>query len=213
MRRELTKTTLARGLRTLAERDPDVARALSLAGMPELRSGEAGFPALLRAIVGQQVSTHAARAIWGRLVAACDPLTPERFLRLRAPRLKAIGLSRQKTDYARGLARAVARGEIDLDALVAIGEEEAIERLVVLKGIGRWSAEIYLLFALGRRDVWPVDDLALAKAVVALKGLPDTARRADLVAVAEPWRPWRGAAAHLMWHYYHWITRREGGAI
>jgi DNA-3-methyladenine glycosylase II len=215
MRRQLTKASLARGLDELAARDADIARALDLAGRPALRRADRGFPALVRTIVGQQVSTHAARAIWGRLDACCDPMTPERLLRLRTPKLRAAGLSRQKIDYARSLARHIANGELDLDGLARLDEEEAIDALTQVKGIGRWSAEIYLLFALGRADVWPVDDLALAKAVIHMKGIKTTPKpkRAKLVAVAEPWRPWRGAAAILMWHYYHHINDREGGAI
>ena len=213
MRRQLTTASLARGLDELAARDADIARALDRAGRPALRRADCGFPALLRTIVGQQVSTHAARAIWGRLDACCDPMTPERLLRLRTPRLRAVGLSRQKIDYARALARHVAAGDLDLDGLAKLEEEAAIEQLTRVKGIGRWTAEIYVLFALGRADVWPVDDLALAKAVIHMKGLRGKPERAKLVAVAEPWRPWRGAAAILMWHYYHHINDREGGAI
>ncbi len=167
----------------------------------------------MRTIVGQQVSTHAARAIWGRLDACCDPMTPERLLRLQTPRLRAVGLSRQKIAYARALAGHITAGDLDLDGLAKLDEEAAIEQLTQVKGIGQWSAEIYLLFALGRADVWPVDDLALAKAVIHMKGLKGKPKRAKLLAIAEPWRPWRGAAAILMWHYYHHIHDREGGAI
>jgi len=213
MRRQLTKTTLARGLAELSERDADIARALAEAGSPPLRRRDAGFPALFRTIVGQQVSTHAARAIWARVEGRCDPMTPEKLLRLRDSTLRAAGLSRQKILYARSLAREISSGALDLDGLVRMGEEDAIAQLTRVKGIGRWSAEVYLLFALGRADVWPVDDLALAKAVMHMKCIEGKRIRADLVAVAEPWRPWRGAAALLMWHYYHHIADREGGAI
>ncbi|MCP4330249.1 MAG: DNA-3-methyladenine glycosylase 2 family protein [Alphaproteobacteria bacterium] len=209
----MTKTSLARGLDELAARDPDIARALTAAGRPALRRAEMGFPALLRTIVGQQVSTHAARAIWGRVEGGCQPMSAEKFARLRTTTLRKMGLSRQKIEYSRALARHVASGALDLDGLAQLEEEEAIDRLIEVKGIGRWSAEIYLLFALGRADVWPIDDLALAKAVIHMKGLKGTPKRAKLVAVAEPWRPWRGAAAHLMWHYYHHLNDREGGAI
>ena len=213
MRRQLTKASLTRGLDELAARDGDIARALDRAGRPALRRADQGFPALVRTIVGQQVSTHAARAIWGRLDACCDPMTPERLLRLRTPRLRAVGLSRQKIAYVRALAGHIAAGDLDLDGLAKLEEEAAIAELTRVKGIGRWSAEIYLLFALGRADVWPVDDLALAKAVTHMKGLRGKPKRAKLLAIAEPWRPWRGAAAILMWHYYHHINDREGGAI
>lgn len=204
---------MTRGLDELAARDGDIARALDRAGRPALRRADQGFPALVRTIVGQQVSTHAARAIWGRLDGCCDPMTPERLLRLRTPRLRAVGLSRQKIAYVRALAGHIAAGDLDLDGLAKLEEEAAIAELTRVKGIGRWSAEIYLLFALGRADVWPVDDLALAKAVTHMKGLRGKPKRAKLLAIAEPWRPWRGAAAILMWHYYHHINDREGGAI
>jgi len=213
MSKKLTKATLARALADLADRDADIARALDSAGMPALRRAAPGFGALLRTIVGQQVSTHAARAIWGRLEARCSPMTAERFLRLRATTLRKAGLSRQKIRYACSLAELVASGTLDLEGLIRLDEQSAIAALTEVKGIGQWSAEIYLLFALGRPDIWPVDDLALARAVRHLKGLPEDARRADLIAIAEPWRPWRGAAAHLMWHYYHWLTDRSGGAL
>jgi DNA-3-methyladenine glycosylase II len=213
MRRQLTKSTLARGLAVLSDRDADIARVVALAGHPPLRRREAGFAALFRTIVGQQVSTHAARAIWARVETRCDPVTPEKLLRLRESTLRAAGLSRQKILYARSLAREIASGRLMLGELARMEEEDAINQLIRVKGIGRWSAEIYLLFALGRADVWPVDDLALAKAVMHMKGIEGKPVRAHLVAIAEPWRPWRGAAAHLMWHYYHYITDREGGAI
>ena len=204
---------MAHGLDILAGRDADIARALDRAGRPALRRAECGFPALVRTIVGQQVSTHAARAIWERFSDCCDPMTPARLLRLRTPRLRAVGLSRQKIEYVRALARHIAAGDLDLDALAQLEEEAAIAQLIQVKGIGRWSADIYLLFALGRADVWPVDDLALAKAVIHMKDIKGKPKRTKLVAVAEPWRPWRGAAAILMWHYYHHINNREGGAI
>jgi len=213
MAAQLTTASLRRGVRELAARDADVARALDCAGMPALRRVETGFPALMRAIVGQQVSTHAARAIWERVCLRCDPMTPERLLRLRRTTLRKVGLSRQKAEYVRSLASHIADGRLDLDALAEMAEEDAIAAMTNVKGIGRWSAEIYLLFALGRRDIWPVDDLALAKAVVELKGLGPKPGRTALIAAAEPWRPWRGAAAHLMWHYYHWLHRREGGGV
>ncbi len=178
-----------------------------------LRAREAGFEALFRTIVGQQVSTYAARAIWQRVADRCDPMTPEKLLRLRDSTLRKAGLSRQKIAYARSLAREISSGGLDLDALAVLDEEEAIALLTGVKGIGRWSAEIYLLFALGRADIWPVDDLALAKAVVHVKNIKGKPSRAELVAVAEPWRPWRGAAAHLMWHYYHYLTESEGGGL
>jgi DNA-3-methyladenine glycosylase II len=198
----LNETTLAEGLRALGRTDPDVARVLQEAGPPELRSREPGFEALLGAIVSQQISKAAARTVWDRLVAAAGPLGPETVLAMDEDTLRAVGLSRQKVNYARGLAEAVVTGAIDLDGLAHLPDETVVERLVTLKGIGRWSAEVYLLFALGRPDAFPADDLALMIGAQRLKRLEERPNRTALAEIAEAWRPWRGPAALLLWHYY-----------
>ena len=189
-------------LRTLAERDPVIAEALALIGLPPPRDRPPGFGSLLRAIVGQQISTAAAMALWARLAAAVDPITPETIACLDVDALRALGFSRQKAAYALGLARDILEGRVNLDSLPQLDDEAAIEHLTQIRGIGRWSAEVYLLFALGRPDIWPAGDLALAVAMQRLKRLrrrPDPKR---LIRLAEPWRPYRGAAAHFLWHYY-----------
>lgn len=198
----LDKKTLAEGLRALGNMDSDVARALKEVGAPDLRSREPGFEALLGAIVSQQISKAAARTVWDRLVAAADPLSPETVLALDEDALLAVGLGRKKVSYARGLAEAVVTGSIDLADLANLPNETVIEQLVALKGIGRWSAEIYLLFALGRPDAFPADDLALMIGAQRLKGLENRPNRTALTKLAEAWRPWRGPAALLLWHYY-----------
>lgn len=198
----LNETTLAEGLQALGRMDRDVARALAEAGPPELRRREPGFEALLGAIVSQQISKAAAKTVWDRLVVAADPLGPETILALSEDALRMAGLSRQKANYARGLAEAVVTGAIDLDGLAHLPDEAVAEQLVALKGIGRWSAEIYLLFALGRPDAFPADDLALMIGAQRLKKLDDRPNRKTLTEIAEAWRPWRGAAALLLWHYY-----------
>lgn len=200
--RMLTDESLAEGLKALAGADSDVARALEEAGPPELRSREPGFEALLGAIVSQQISKAAAQTVWDRLAAAAHPLGPETLLALDEDALRGAGLSRQKATYARALAEAVVSGSIDLGGLASLPDEEVIERLVALKGIGRWSAEIYLLFALGRADAFPADDLALMIGAQRLKRLAERPNRTGLLAIAEAWRPWRGPAALLLWHYY-----------
>ena len=200
--RKLTEVTLAEGLAALAAVDSDVARALEEAGPPELRRREAGFEALLGAIVSQQISKAAAATVWGRLEAAAGTIAPAAVLALDEDALRAAGLSRQKAAYARGLAEAVITGGIDLDGLPERSDEAVIEELVRLKGIGRWSAEIYLLFALGRVDAFPADDLALMIGTQRLKRLEERPNRTGLTEIAEDWRPWRGAAALLLWHYY-----------
>jgi DNA-3-methyladenine glycosylase II len=206
----LNKTTLVEGLQALGRMDSDVARVLKEAGPPELRSREPGFEALLGAIVSQQISKAAAQTVWDRLAAAADPLGPETVLAMDENALRAVGLSRQKVSYARGLAEAVVTGAIDLGGLVDLPDEAVIEQLVALKGIGRWSAEIYLLFALGRPDAFPADDLALMIGAQRLKRLDDRPNRTALTEIAEAWRPWRGPAALLLWHYYS-ATGRQGG--
>jgi len=198
----LNETTLAEGLQALGRMDSDVARVLNEAGPPELRSREPGFEALLGAIVSQQISKAAAKTVWDRLAAAVDPLGPETILALDDDALRAAGLSRQKVTYARGLAEAVVSGAVDLAGLAGLPDEAVVEQLTALRGIGRWSAEVYLLFALGRPDAFPADDLALMIGAQRLKRLDDRPNRTALTEIAEAWRPWRGPAALLLWHYY-----------
>lgn len=189
-------------LAELGRRDPDLARAHLEAGTPALRKREPGFGALLNIIVSQQLSASAAQAIHKRLAALAGPVTPERFLALDDVDLRAIGFSRQKILYGRGLAQAIMEGRLDLACIHRMEDEEAIAAITQIKGLGRWSAEIYLLFALKRPDVWPVDDLAVVVAVQRLKRLKARPDRKRMLALAEPWRPWRSYAARLMWHYY-----------
>ena len=198
---------LAEGLDALAAQDDDVARALAEAGSPALRRREAGFEALLGAIVSQQISKAAAATVWRRLEDAAGSVTPDAVLALDDDVLRAVGLSRQKTSYARSLAEAVVAGRIDLDGLPGRPDEDIVGELTRLRGIGRWSAEIYLLFALGRPDAFPADDLALMVGAQRLKQLDARPNRKGLTEIAEAWRPWRGPAALLLWHYYSWTGR------
>jgi DNA-3-methyladenine glycosylase II len=195
--------TLAGAIDRLAGVDADIAAALERIGYPIPRLREPGFATLLRIMVAQQVSTRAAAAIWGRLEQACAPLvSAERFLALDGAALRAIGLSRRKMEYGRGLAEAVAGKALDLEGLADCAEETAIAAISELRGFGRWSAEIYLLFALGRTDSFPGDDLAVQIGMQRLKGLPDRPDRRRMDALAEPWRPYRGCGALFLWHYY-----------
>ena len=198
----LTEETLTQGLAELAARDADVARGLDEAGPPELRRGDPGFTTLLRAIVSQQISKAAAATVWGRLEQAAGGIAPDLLLKLDGDGLRGAGLSRQKAGYVSGLAEAVISGGIDLDGLGERPDEDVIEELVKLKGIGRWSAEIYLLFALGRPDAFPAADLALMIGAQRLKRLNERPTPAALTKIAESWRPWRGPAALLLWRYY-----------
>jgi len=198
----LTEATLGEGLSALARADADFARALDEAGPPPLRRRDPGFATLLRAIVAQQLSAKAAATIWDRVEGAVAPLEPARLLAFADEELRACGLSRQKIGYCRALADDVLAGRVDLRGLAGWDDEAAIAELVKLKGIGRWTAEIYLLFALGRPDVFPADDLALMVAAQRMKRLDDRPSGKALRGIAEAWRPWRGAAAHFLWHYY-----------
>jgi DNA-3-methyladenine glycosylase II len=198
-------------LAELARRDADIEEAWAMVGDPPPRRRPKGFPALIGSIVAQQVSAAAARAIWGRLLAA-GPLTPERFLALTEPELRSIGFSRQKILYGRGIAMAIQSGDLNFRRLHRMEDEAAIAELVRLKGIGRWTAEIYLLFGLQRLDIWPADDLGLQVGVQRLKRLESRPGRPALIEIAEPWRPWRGVAARFIWHYYHVTGRRDDPA-
>jgi len=206
----LTQETLAAAVRELAARDPDLAAIVERFGPPPLWDRPAGFPTLVYIVLEQQVSLASAQAAFARLCAAVNPLVPERFLELDDAQLLAIGFSRQKTRYARNLARAVAGGEMDLEGLASLADEDVVQSLVALPGIGPWTASIYLMEALLRPDVWPATDMALVAAVAEVKGLerrPDVDR---MLALAEPWRPWRSVAARLFWHDY--LSRRGRGA-
>ena len=199
----LTAEQLRAGLDAIAEREPAFARALSLAGYPEPRIRERGYRTLLRTIVGQQVSVAAAASVWRKLEAELgEDMAPDVLLAAEFDALRACGLSRQKQGYARSLCELVAGGELDLENLPT-DDEEAIAELVRIKGIGRWSAEIYLLFAEGRPDIWPAGDLAVQAGIGKILALPERPSEKQARALAEPWSPHRGAAAILTWHCYN----------
>lgn len=192
---------LKRSLDALAAREPKIAAALAAAGYPEPRVSAPGYQTLLRAIVGQQVSIKAAASMWAKLTAAVgDPPDPVALLAASDETLRAAGLSRQKASYARSLAEEVVTGRLDF-ANLPDDDEAAIAELVRVKGIGRWTAEVYLLFAEGRTDVWPAGDLAVqieTGRIMGLEGKPTEKRVREL---AEAWRPHRGAFAIFTWHH------------
>ena len=198
----LTERTLVQGVFELAQRDPDLARIHARWGVPPLWAREPGYPTLVRIILEQQVSLASAQAAYARLLAAVSPLTPEGFLAVDDVALKAIGFSHQKAGYARGLARSLQTGQLDLDSLAALDDEAVTGALVALKGIGRWSADIYLLMALRRPDAWPSSDLALAQAAQRAKRLKARPGPAALDAIGAAWRPWRAVAARMLWFDY-----------
>ena len=198
----LTTQALRDSLDALAALEPAFAAAIARAGYPETRVRERGYATLLRTIIGQQVSVAAAQSIWNKLEAALGDLTdPGTVARASDDDLRAAGLSRQKAGYARSLADEVTSGRLDLMHLPA-DDEEAIAQLVTIKGIGRWSAEIYLLFAEGRPDVWPAGDLAVQIEIGRILGHAERPGEKAVRALAEAWRPHRGAAAILAWHHY-----------
>jgi DNA-3-methyladenine glycosylase II len=210
MEHPLSQTALNESIDRLAQVDEDVARALVRVGYPAPRQREPGFATLLRIMVAQQLSTKSAAAIWARLEAACAPaVTAERYLALDDAAFKLIGFSRQKMAYGRSLAEAVAAGALDLQALATVPEEDAIAAISALRGFGRWSAEIYLLFALGRTDVFPADDLGLQVGMQRLKRLDARPTHKALDLLVEHWRPLRGCGAIFLWHYYGAATLDE----
>ncbi|MXO74597.1 DNA-3-methyladenine glycosylase 2 family protein [Altererythrobacter aerius] len=199
----LTTGQIREGLETVAVQEPAIARALAVAGYPEPRIRDRGYVTLLRAIVGQQVSVAAAASMWRKLEDELGPEIPAADLLARDfDTLRACGLSRQKQGYARSLCELVEAGAIDFDNLPA-DDEEAIALLTQIKGIGRWTAEIYLLFAEGRPDIWPAGDLAIQAGLGRILGLEARPTEKETRALAEPWRPHRGAVTLLTWHYYN----------
>ena len=198
----LTEEFFVDAVDKLAQRDADLAAVLAKYGRPPLWVREPGFPSLVYIILEQQVSLASARAAYQRLLAATKQLTPARFLRLSNAELKQIGFSRQKTLYTRLLAEALDRGHFDLRHLHDLHDDSARKMLIALKGIGHWTADIYLLSALRRPDIWPVGDLALATAVQEVKRLRIRPSPEKLQKMSAPWRPYRAVAARLFWHAY-----------
>ncbi|WP_092858809.1 DNA-3-methyladenine glycosylase family protein [Albimonas pacifica] len=200
-----TGACVAEGAAWLAAREPRFAQALELCGPPPLRRRADGFEALLSAIVSQQVSVASAAGIWARVQAA-GAVTPEAVRGLDDDALRALGLSRPKVRYA----RALAESGFDFEALRTMPDEAAIAALDALPGIGRWTAEVYLLTSLGRADVFAPGDLALQEAARLLFGLEARPAEKDFAAMARAWSPWRGVAARLLWAYYRAMKNREG---
>ena len=198
----LSDEALARGVRLLSKRDADLRQIVRRFGAPPMWAREAGFSTLLHIILEQQVSLASAKAAYTKLLELVSPLTPQAFLRLDDATLKAVGFSRQKTAYGRNLARSIAEGDLDLNALASMDDAAVRSELVKIKGIGRWTTDIYLLMVLRRPDIWPTGDLALATAAQKLKRLKTRPTTADLEAMSARWRPWRAVAARILWHYY-----------
>jgi DNA-3-methyladenine glycosylase II len=198
---------LERAVDELMAGDEDLAGIVARHGLPPLWDRPAGFPTLVHIILEQQVSLASAKAAFDRLVAATDPLTPDAFLRLTDAELLSIGFSRQKARYGRALAAGIMDGSLDLDGLGSLRDDDVRLALEAIPGVGPWTSTIYLLMVLGRPDVWPTGDIALATAVGQVKGLPARPGQEELAALGEAWRPWRSVAARLFWHDY--LARRR----
>ena len=203
----LTRVVFAQGLADLAQRDPDLAGVLATIGPPPMWARKPGFGTLLHIILEQQVSLASAQAAYDKLLALGQPLTPERFLTYDDGLLHAAGFSWQKARYGRELAQVLRAGRLKLHRLSRLDDAQVRQALISVKGIGPWTAEIYLLMVLRRADAWPLGDLALALAVQSVKKLGGVANAQELAAIGAGWRPWRAVAARILWHHY--LTQRR----
>jgi len=198
----LNTRTLADAALSLARRDKHLSGILRECGAPPLWRRPATFSTLVRIILEQQVSLRSAEAMYRRLNVALVSLTPENFIDVGETRLRALGVTRQKTAYLLHLSSSVVEGQLRLRQLTRMSDFEAKEALMRIKGIGSWSADVYLLMAMRRADIWPAGDLALAVAMKELKGLPDRPSTEEMERLAERWRPHRAVAARMLWQYY-----------
>jgi DNA-3-methyladenine glycosylase II len=210
VREPLTTSSLRAAVDDLAARDRDLAGIVARFGTPPLWDRDPGFGTLLHIVLEQQVSLASAAAAFERLRVAADPLTPARFLELTDAELLTIGFSRQKARYGRALAEAIETHTLDLAALPASDDEAVHAALQAIPGIGPWTSTIYLLMVLGRPDVWPVGDIALAAAVGEVKGLDHRPGPIEMAELGDAWRPWRSVAARLFWHDYLGRRGRSG---
>ncbi|HEX2726062.1 MAG TPA: DNA-3-methyladenine glycosylase 2 family protein [Beijerinckiaceae bacterium] len=204
---------LARGLRSLTRRDPVIKRMVAEGARPPLRKREPGFEGLARIIVSQQLSTASAGAIWARLTGRFPEISPADITSASDEDLRAAGLSAPKMRTLRAIAAAIASGALPIDRLGDMGADEAHAVLTTVKGIGPWTADIYLLFCLGHPDAFPAGDLALQEAARLAYDLAARPKEQEFVALAERWRPWRGVAAKVLWAYYRVAKSREGAPV
>jgi len=205
-----TQSDLEDAITVLVKQDPRLKPILAQTGMPALRRREPGFVGLAHIICGQQLSTASASAIWNRLSAAFDPFDHHAVRHARTDRLGRLGLSAAKIRTLKSLARELAAERVNLDVLAEEDADAAHHTLTALHGIGPWTADVYLLFCLGHGDAWPAGDLAVQEAVKVGLGLSTRPTPKQMAPLAEPWRPLRGAAAHLWWSFYRVIKKREG---
>ncbi|MDX2416424.1 MAG: hypothetical protein QNK19_03080 [Xanthomonadales bacterium] len=207
----LNQKSLVNAAKSVAQKDKDFARILEKHGPPPLWERNPGFVTLIRIILEQQVSLASADAMFQRLKKNIKPLSPTTVIAAGESFLRSFGVTRQKAAYFINVAQAIQTGELDLDALGLESDETAIEKLTSVKGIGQWTAKIYLLMALRRPDVWPVGDVALATAFKNLKGRPERPTQLELSEIAKAWSPHRATAARMLWHYYLSGMQDSGG--
>ena len=198
----LTEKSYHRGIIDLGKQDAALAAVVSKWGNPPFWTHTPGFPGLVIGILSQQVSLESARAAYTKLEDAIGSVRPEAFLSVGDEALRAIGFSRQKASYVRDLAHGIMAGDMDLAALELMDDDQARKRLMEWRGIGAWTADTYLLFAMRRADAWPSGDLALEKAVQEVKGLTKTPDSEEADRIAKQWRPLRAVAARILWHHY-----------
>jgi len=196
----LTTDSLAAAAEVLSARDPGLARIYQAHGAPPMWARRPGFPTLLRIILEQQVSLISARAMFERLKSNIEPFTADGFIRAGEPHLRSLGVTRQKAHYCVQVAEAFTNGH--LNRIGSLNDEDAHAALLGIKGVGPWSANIYLLMALRRPDIWPDGDIALATAVGRLRKMKTRPSFIELAKIAEPWRPYRSVAARMLWQYY-----------
>src|SRR6266566_3685246 len=199
---QLTTKTLAEGVAELARRDPHLAAVVERHGAPPLWDRPPGFETLVLIILEQQISLSAGRAAYGRLERLAGRVTPERVAALTEADLRGAGLTRQKSAYIRDIAQAIVGGEFDPGALASLGDDDARAALIRLRGVGAWTADIYLLMALGRADIWPSGDLALVAAMREVKRLRTLPSSDRIGRITRAWSPWRAVAARVLWHHY-----------
>ncbi len=205
----LSQKDIAAARALIIARDPVLAHADAAVPVFEWRTRPGGFAGLVKMVVEQQVSVAAAAAIWRRFEAGLGAVTPAAVLALEVEALKSFGLSAPKARYARAIAEAHVSGRVDFDHLATLGDEAAVAALVEIKGVGRWTAETYLMFCEGRADMFPAGDIALQEALRVAEGAEARLSEKALYARAELWRPYRGVAAHMLWAYYGALKRGE----
>jgi len=198
----MNQTSIKRGLTQIAKNDSEMKQAIKLYGYPKPRVQAAGFETLVSTIISQQLSAKAAQSITQRVHACLDEITPACVSRKRSSTLRKAGLSERKVSYIKGLAKAIQKGDFDPERLLSMSDANAIQDITKLHGFGEWSAEIYLMFSLGRKDIFPANDLALQMALAKLKKLDDKPTPKQARALVNHWAPWRSAGSLFLWHYY-----------